>query len=522
MKTLTQFVAITIVLTVGLSAVFGAAYRVNVAANWDEQRCDSYVVPIAGFFKPASDPRTAAQFATDNWTFCQKEYIQNALREAAEVPKALAASSAGSVGVVQDIASTVADVFYDLWNFCYETYSSFMDQMKVMGKLFHNFMINIYSVVQRLNASILSIIYGLIGLIITVINSIHVTIMVVLIILGIITGMMIILFFALIPIMPLYITVTALVITVVATMASLMATEGFDPGACFAEGTPVQLMGDTTCVIEKVKIGDVLRDGGRVTAVHTFRSNDTLYTIHGVYVTGDHLIAHPDFPRRMIPVSQHPDAVPHTASLFQGTPTLWCLTTTSRRIPCTGAEGVLLFADWEEIPASNTDDLRDWYRAVWRRLNTMEPCPRVIPQRILDAEAGLSPDCTVKCAGWTGLYSSKFVKDIQIGDRIMDSHHSTTPVIGIVRLSGDQVTDAVAIERGQLVSCATWTLQGRVWKPASGEIREIHPATWIHLYTKSGKILVGDTVVRDASDVGLEHLRPLVDSIVLGSCYDTK
>lgn len=522
MKTLTQFSAITIALTIGLSAVVGAAYRVNVAANWDEQRCDSYVMPIAGFFKPATDPRTAAQFATDNWTFCQKEYVQNALRVAAEAPKELAAASAGSVGVVQDIASTVADVFFDLWNFCYETYTSFMDQMKVMAKLFHNFMINLYSIAQRLNASILSIIYGLISLIVTVINSIHVTIMAVLIVVGIITALMILLFFALMPIFPMYLTVTTLIVTVVATVASVVASEHFDPGACFTEGTPVQLLDGSSCSIEKIQLGAILRDGGRVTAVHTFRNYDVIYNIDGIHVTGDHLIAHPDMPTRMIPVSQHPDAVPQVPSWFQGTSKLWCLTTTSRRIPCSGTQGVLVFADWEEIPATNTDDLRDWFYAVWRHLNGVRPYPRTISQRILDAEAGLSPDCTVQCAGWTGIVSTKHVKDVQVGDRIMDSPTTMTVVVGKVRLSGDQVTDAVVLEENQVVSCATWVLHGTTWKPAIGEIREIHPVTWEHLYTKSGKLMVGGSIVRDASDVGLGSLRPLVDSIVLGSCCDTK
>ena len=116
MKTLTQFITITIVLSIGVGAVIAAALRVDIAATWDQQRCNSYVVPIAGFFKPTDDPRTAAQFATDNWSFCKKEYIQNALRTAAAVPKAIADAEAGTVGIVQDIASTVADVFFKLKN----------------------------------------------------------------------------------------------------------------------------------------------------------------------------------------------------------------------------------------------------------------------------------------------------------------------------------------------------------------------------------------------------------------------
>lgn len=520
-ETLAQFIAITIVLTIGLSGVIGAAYRVNVAANWEEQRCDSYVIPIAGFFKPTTDPRTAAQFATDNWTFCQKEYIQNALRVAAEVPKELAASSAGSVGIVQDIASTVADVFFNLWTFCYETYSSFMDQMKVMAKLFHNFMINLYSIAQRLNASILSIIYGLIALIISIIDSIKVTIMVVLIILGIITGMMILLFFALIPIMPLYITVTTLVVAAVATMGIMMATEGFGPGACFASGTPVQVSGGSNTAIQDIRLGTLLRDGGRVTAIHQFRSSDSLYNVGGIHVTGDHLIAHPDYPNRRIYVRDHPEAQLLGESLWsRGTKDLWCLTTTTRRIPCDGPDGVLLFADWEEIEEHDTYKQDLWFRGVWNTLNGSNAPPRKPSASVLESEAGLSPDCLIPCMNWLGQRVVIPLRAVRIGDRIFDSPTTTTIVVGKVTLEGDQTTNAVELpgsEGGvQFVSCATWIFQGSVWKPVVGPVHDVHPIVWEHLYTESGQFMLdGGHRVRDASDVGLSGLRHLVDSVVL-------
>jgi len=517
-ETLAQFIAITVVLTIGLSAVIGAAYRVNVAANWEEQRCDSYVLPIAGFFKPATDPRTAAQFATDNWTFCQKEYVQNALRVAAEVPKELAASSAGSVGIVQDIASTVADVFFNLWTFCYETYSSFMDQMKVMAKLFHNFMINLYSIAQRLNASILSIIYGLISLIITIIDSIKVTIMVIIIILGIITGMMILLFFALIPIMPLYIIVSSLVVVVVATLGIMFATEGFSPGACFASGTPVQVNNGSVTAIQDVHLGDLLRDGGRVTAIHKFQSIDTLYTLGGIRVTGDHLIAHPDYPSRRIYVRDHPDAQRLTDTFWSRE--LWCLTTTTRRIPCDGADGVLLFADWEEIEEHDTYRQDLWFRGVWNTLNGPNAPSRKPSESVLESEAGLSPDCLIPCMDWFGQRTLVPLRAVRIGDRIFDSPTTTTIVVGKVSIEGDQTTNAVELsgsEGGiQFVSCATWVFQGSLWKPVVGPVHDIHPIVWEHLYTESGKFMLdGGHLVRDASDVGLSGLRHLVDSVVL-------
>jgi len=513
MTTLAEFFVLTITLTIGLGAVLAATFRVNIQSNWDTQRCDPYVLPVAGFFKPSSDPRTAAQFATDNWSFCQKEYVQSAIRVAAQGPQALADAEASTVGVVQDIASTVADVFFNLWNICYETYSSFMEQMKTVARLFQNFFINLYSITERLNAAGLSIIYGLISLVITVVNSIQVTLIVAIIVVGIILIMQILLFYLFLPISGLIITVTVLVSVAVVVMATAIAAatmaEMFSPGACFTGDTPILLKSGETRNIHDIRIGDVLWDGGRVTATHRFRSSDTVYELAGIKVSGDHLIAG----RR---VCEHPDAIPLVWSFRH----LWCLTTTTRTIPCKSYKGPLVFADWEEIEADDTDSLRSWYDTVWRKLNGSDPEPAT--ENILESEAGLSPDTAIICLNMWGSRILRPIRMIEVGDRVCDGPDSFTTVVGKVVIAGDQSTDAVEIA-GSIVSCATWVLQQGVWGPVQGPIREMHPISWEHLYTHSGIfMLAGGALVRDASDVGLDHLRPLVDSIVLEKTPSTK
>jgi hypothetical protein len=44
------------------------------------------------------------------------------------------------------------------------------------------------------------------------------------------------------------------------------------------------------------------------------------------------------------------------------------------------------------------------------------------------------------------------------------------------------------------------------------------PNQWIHLYTESGEFMIrGGWRIRDASEVGLAALKPLVESIVLAA-----
>ena len=525
MKTgeLVQLLTLTIVLFIVLTAVIGAAFRVNIGDNWEEMRCDPYVVPIAAFFKPDTYPKSASDFAYDNWKFCQKEYVQGALRVAAMAPQALADAEAGTVGIVQGIASASASIFFDVWKFCYQVYTGFMDKMKGAAALFRNFMVNLYNIAERLNAAVMSIIFTLISLIISVINSIQVAVIVAIIVIGILLALQIILFFIMWPISALLAVVTVLVSTVVITLASAVAAatgELFSSHTCFVKGTPVQIRGGGIKAIDTINIGDILRDGGRVTAVHTFVTNDPIYNLYGIRVSGDHLVADPERPTKRIAVRNHPAAI-----LLSGRPWLfgtpvWCLTTTSRVIPCDGTEGVVMFADWEEIDEYDMDSLHGWYNEVWRTLNGVYP-QRIPGSQVLGAEAGLSPDCMVACPDWLGNRVWRPISEIRIGDRVFDGLVVTT-VIGRVTLAGDQSTNAIGMHKDSIVSCATWVKIGDKWVTAdivpTGIAQDVHPKQWEHLYTKSGAFTIaGGMQVRDASDVGLEHLRPIVESVILGT-----
>jgi hypothetical protein len=336
--------------------------------------------------------------------------------------------------------------------------------------------------------------------------------------------------------------VSVAVVVVASAIAAATVAELFSPGTCFAKGTPVLLRDGTTKAIETIRLGDVLAEGGIVTACHSFWSPDDLYSLEGIQVTGDHLVWTADGKR--IPVRSHPAATrlpPTFLRFLQGGTDVWCLTTTDRIIPCkalvtaasakataaiataASATATVRFADWEEIDEEDTTALTAWYTEVWRTLNKEIP---VIPvmTHVLEAEAGLSPDCQVACMDWRGSLVYKPIRDIVVGEQVFDSPTTTTMVVGKVRVAGDQATDAVSIpcpDGPQIMTCATWVRDyNYIWQSAaaSGKPIEIHAIEWQHLYTKSGSFMLnGYTRVRDASDVGLDHLRPLVDSIILST-----
>lgn len=529
-----ELLTLTIGLILGLSGVATISYDKSVMTNWDANRCVPGVAATAGRYKPDTDPRTPSQFASDNWTFCQKQYVQEGIRAAAKLPQEVASELEGVVNVADDLVEDMGDLFYDLWQFVYQAYSGFMDQMKGGAKLFHNFMIQLHSIVGKLQASALSIVYGLISLTVAFVSSVQLVLIVAIVIIGILIALQIILFFLLLPISGMIITITAIISVTVVSIATAIAAatvaEMFSPGVCFVAGTPVLLRGGLTQPIESLSIGAVLGDGGCVTAVHHFWSSARIYDLYGVRVTGDHLVVHPETPRHLVPVSDHPDArlEPMSLSDVMGVRRdLWCLTTSRRRIPVlTSSAGAVLFADWEEIPDGDTEALQEWYSEVWAILNPASDIPRPV-SRVLEAEAGLSPDCYVPMRSWMGIGAlRKRACDVRLGDWIYDASGEPTEVMGIVRLAVDPSSDVVELPEvdGEdaevsMVTVATWVHSGGLWRTTAGvRCKRCLPATWIHFYTTAGSFRIGSRggqAVRDASEVGLDRLKAIVDSVVL-------
>jgi hypothetical protein len=537
-QTVAKFMALTIGLFIGISVAVAATFRADIARNWETKHCDPGIVPIAGIFKPDKDPRTRIQFAKDNWDECRKEYVQAAIRTAADTPKAMAEAEAAIVGVAEEVVDKIGDVFVGMWRFCYEAYSTFVEDMKGTAKLLHNFLINLHQVVDRLQAAALSIVYGLIALVVSILNSVQVILIVAIVIIGILIALQIILFFLLLPISGLIITVTAIVsvaVVVIATaITAAMVAEMYTTEGCFVAGTPVLLAGGDRRPIEHVQIGDVLVDGARVQAVHRFITTKGMYEIDGIQVSGNHLmVVDTSGCDRLLPVSKSPSAreVTHRSWFFGltggGSRDIWCLTTSTRRIYCVGHSGAShVFADWEEIPDSDVSTLQLWETAVWKTLNPMAP-PTDAPTSFMNSEAAISPDCFLQVVDWAGVRVWRRAAEIDVGARIVDNlNGDLTTVTGIVDIASEMVYSAISLPSGehgpQIVSSGTWIIGGvrahPTWwdHPIDYSSGAVNAGPWRHFYTVSGRIMIsGGWSVRDASEVGLARLDDLVEDLIL-------
>jgi hypothetical protein len=475
-----KLTGVTLALGIGLSIILALAFRDSIASSWDDSRCKPGVIALAALFKPPTDPRSGAEFAKDNWHFCQKQYIETSLRVATSDLKSLSEAQGGLVSVTNAVVDGISNTFTSLWSMCHQAFAMFMDRFTAAAKLMRNMMINMYAMVDRLQGILFSVAMSLISLIMAMIDAVQVVLMVAIIIIGIILVMMILLFYLFAPISGLIMTVSVLVAisAVVATAAIAAATIN---DACFTGDTLV-MTAFGPVPIRSVTCGDILFDGSIVEATHIFKREGPLYSLHGIKVSGNHLIYAPD----LIPVRDHPFAI----QIDSTEEYVYCLTTSSRRIPIKGSE-IILFADWEEIPECDPA-LRSWYSRVFETLNGISPL--TIPT--LDSDAGISPDCYIKRKDSTLVQASA----IKIGDELLDG-----VITGIVQLEGDLGPSGLAN--------GTWTFHNGLWDIY--QTSRTRRAPLIHFYTSSGTLTVGSVKIRDASEVGLHRINALVEELIL-------
>jgi len=107
---------------------------------------------------------------------------------------------------------------------------------------------------------------------------------------------------------------------------------------CFAGDTEISLQNGKK-LIKEISVGDIMQDGGRVTAVMKLASDHkNLYSHHDIIVSGSHKIL---VKGQYIAVEDHPDSV-RIANIESH---LYCLNTTTGIINING----VVFSDWDEV-----------------------------------------------------------------------------------------------------------------------------------------------------------------------------
>jgi len=463
--------------------------RATIMGNWAQMRCDVFVLFASYWLKPETDLRSDGEFAAENFKFCTKDIVQNVMK----VVMAPFMTAFGKQADVTKVFTVVLNSIKTVIKKMQDKFMSFMDPFFVrFNAVVHQIGIvtqKLRMAFQRVNATLLTAVFSGLSIVKGINNAINFVIKIVMIIIAIMLALIIILFFILFPFIPIIIipVLTAIIGIGVAASAEASDAKG---GFCFAPDTLVQLADGSSAPISTLVLGQALANGAIVEGILMLEGHRTpLFSLEGIRVSGSHLVLGSDWHS----VEQDPRA----SSIADRLDRLYCLNTSTQRIPVLNNQGsIILFRDWEEIDSRDTIGQAGWNRLVSSLLGGIQPSAQT------DTFCLMDPRIEIPCA-----QGNKLLESIQIGDEIVLTYNNHTRVIGIVEGYVEGV-----YETHWLSSCIEKTYNPTVYRRIT-TLRQNGTTELLkgrHLITDSGMLVVHANrsvlQLRDFTEVGIDQI----------------
>lgn len=471
--------AMVLGLTVGLSFMMVGLDIEAIKENWSEKRCDLDVIMTGFLYKQGSDERSATEFMSENFQFCIKDTVQSFL-------KILMTPVFSAFNVQLNLAEGVVMIMNVLRNLKSEMLNSFMKIITPMYQRFINtgmaFSLNFqrfYSAMRRVAGIAVASLYLGMSVHVLLDNFIKFVVKIVLIIMGIIAGLLVIMFFGIVPFLGLLIAVVVLL------DQAGFDTLGMGSVFCFDPKTPIVLFDKTIKPIEKLIVGDQLEDGGFVQGVlRSTAANEQIYSVRGILVSGSHLV-YDEEKDEWMPVSEYQFAEP----IFSKPETLICLRTSTRNIPIRDFYGFKhYFRDWEELPDKEGVD-GFWNYLVSKLIKAKKTA---IPNE--------DPLCGVRCEVRLSTGEKIPIAHVRIGDSVY-SEKGFTKVLGVYE-------GMASISSPKGLTDGVWIKEGNEWGHMNMKASEVQRG--YHLVTQAGTFWIESDsysgCIRDFTEVGLDQL----------------
>jgi hypothetical protein len=477
----------TILLLFGVGLVFAQTDRQEVMAHWDERRCDLAVLIASQLYKPEGDERSGTTFAKDNMKFCADRMIKDVFTKAINPFLATVNSQFGLLKVINDVATNVKAQIGQFFRTFTKIFDGVYQRFIAIGFNFRKTFVMFMTAMNRAFGIAMSTVYIGISMITGIQNFYDAVIKIVIIVLGILAGVVILLFLAFFPVIPIIMTTIAVLVA-----GGVGAAAGFSGIFCFTPTTKIETMRGWVSM-EDLKLGDRLSDGGLVEGILQVKGTGTdIYDLSGVKVSGDHLVFYAPLAKWIL-VKDHPEA----KKQIKQEPVLICLNTSTREIPIAG----LRFRDWEEIPQESPEIQNAWNELIASMLGSEKATQAEEYPLFNGAWFVQTPEGKVA------------LRDVQLGMKVLDHDGSFTRVIGIY-----EGLEGVALGAGTF-----WHTDSIWWKQGndSWSQKEVGPKgkqiqqRGFHLVTGSGTFRIYDQTaeygVRDFTEVGQARLAETYD-----------
>ena len=483
----------TILCSITFSFVLAYADIDSIKKNWNERRCEVGTMIAAGLYKPDTYTGSFFDFASENFNYCGRKIADNVIREGMRPLYSVAEQQAGAqaslTGPLNNIRAALArtnNQFSDYMNTHYlkytntiiETVKSYFYMRLAMG---------------RFSAIVVSLLYMMISGFILIGNMISFGAKAIKIFLGILTGMMILLFPVLAPFSALIAAVTAIVSGVMLGVVS-----SIEASICCDPKSLVKMADGSVKSLNTIQIGDRIfnpnsTEENKVLGILVADGSKTpIYEIDGVRMSGSHSI---EYNSTWILAKDHPEGL-------IGLPLkeLICLNTTQHILPLIGNSNTVCVSDWEEV--SSLQGQKAWIDWVHLVLNgTSIPVSKYPTSTPL-----LSPSIQVI------LESNKKVSidTIKIGDRILSRNKYTT----VKAVYKGVISVNHAPKTPEWISDGVWLSRYNFWATSYAGVQSSTDGhvqlSGFHLITEDETFMIErdtkDILIRDFTEVGLSQI----------------
>jgi len=385
--------------------------RKEIASDWVNQRCKPQNIAFAGYITHP-EGTTPFEYTNQNFQYCVQniltsitgyfflpfQYLMTAL---SELFMLLAAA-------IQQIRIIIDRIRNSIFTFAEDVMGRILNIMIPVQQIFISLM-DALNKVQGVMASGLFTMLGTYYTLQALLGAILELIIKILIILAIlIVGLWILPFTwpvaSIMSIIFLAIAIPLAIIIYFMTEVLHVKADALPELRCFDRKTRFTLADGTNKCIEKIKPGNILLNGSRITAKIKVTSKELhMYNLNGIIVSGNHKIK---YNNTWISVKHHPNAI---KIQDYNEPYLYCLNTTTKTIHLNN----ITFADWDEIYEDDLD-----FILHCKNINTTENISKTI-------DKGFDKNTVIKL-----LNGTKSIDQINIGDIL----NTKGIVYGIVEL----------------------------------------------------------------------------------------
>ena len=172
----------------------------EIMKQWESRRCDIDIMMVAQLFKPKDDPRTGGEFASENFQFCVKKTFREIITLALTPVFMMLNQQLDVTESINEVLNRLRVMMANLMDGFVKILEPFFLRFRTTGNQFALNQMKILSAMGRAFGITQAALYIGMSLVITIENFVQFVIRVVMIIMYIILGLMVLLWFLILPV----------------------------------------------------------------------------------------------------------------------------------------------------------------------------------------------------------------------------------------------------------------------------------------------------------------------------------